>query len=291
MLSNPNNYFGEAVNRIRYMNHPRRIMPQADDLDKVSMDKMLEIYQDRFRDVSDFSFFFTGAIDTEQLRNLAARYLGNLPATNRNETWKDIGVMSPQGKIDTTFNKGEAPRSNVRIIYHGDFSWDDDSRFALQTLIEYARIKLRESLREDLGGVYGVSIFGGASKEPKPLYNINVSFNSDPPRTAELVNAANAVIQNMINGEIAADDIQKVKELQRQARVKNLKENWYWQSGMINNWTEGIPMGQLTQEYLESRLETITPEMIKSAAAKYFSGNVIQAVMHPDNFEKPKNKS
>jgi zinc protease len=158
-------------------------------------------------------------------------------------------------------------------------------------LIEYARIKLRESLREDLGGVYGVSIFGGASKEPKPLYNINVSFNSDPPRTAELVNAANAVIQNMINGEIAADDIQKVKELQRQARVKNLKENWYWQSGMINNWTEGIPMGQLTQEYLESRLETITPEMIKSAAAKYFSGNVIQAVMHPDNFEKPKNKS
>ncbi len=291
LLSNPDNYFGDVVNKIRYQNHPRRGMLHAEDLKKVDMNEMQRIYQDRFSDMSDFSFFFTGAIDPAQLRDLASRYFGNLPVKDRSETWKDIGVKSPEGKIDSTFLRGEAPRSNVRMIYHGDFSWDDESRFALQMLIEHARIKLRESLREDLGGVYGVSISGGASKDPKPLYSINVSFNSDPPRTEELANAAKAVIQEIVNGNITAEDIQKIKELQRQARVKNLKENRYWQSGMIGNWIDGTPLEQLTQEYLDQQLETITPEMIKMAAAKYFSGNTIDVTMHPENYQIPKNKS
>jgi len=179
----------------------------------------------------------------------------------------------------------------VRMIYHGDFSWDDESRFALEMLLEHARIKLRESLREDMGGVYGVSISGGASKDPKPLYNINISFNSDPPRTEELVHASNAVLQEIINGNITAEDIQKIKELQRQSRIKNLKENRYWQSAMINNWMDGTPLEQLTQEYLDKELETISPEMIQTAAANYFSGNRIQVVMHPENYQVPKNKS
>jgi zinc protease len=252
---------------------------------------MQDIYRDRFRDLSDFTFFFTGSVNPAELRDLAAKYLGNLPVTHREETWKDIGLQSPEGRIDSMFNRGEAPRSNVRIVYHGDFTWDDESRFAMQILLEYARIKLRESLREDLGGVYGVSLSGGASRFPQPNYGINISFNADPPRTGELINAGNAVIQEIINGNIAEEDIQKVKELQRQARIKNLKENRYWHSAMINNWMDGIPLEQLTQDFLEKQLETITPALIQSAAAKYFTGNVIQVVMHPENFKQPAGKS
>ena len=33
-------------------------------------------------------------------------------------------------------------------------------------------IKLRETLREDAGGVYGVGISGGINKEPKKSYSI-----------------------------------------------------------------------------------------------------------------------
>lgn len=291
MLSNPDNYFGDVVNKIRYENHPRRGMPHVEDLQKVNMDQMLSIYRDRFSDLSDFTFFFTGAIDPEQIREMAARYLGNLPVTRRTESWKDVGVTSPEGRIDSTFQRGEAPRSNVRIIYHGDFAWDDESRFAFQIMLEYARIKLRESLREDLGGVYGVSLSGSSQKDPRPQFSINVSFNSDPPRTQELIQAANAVIQEIMNGNIAVEDIQKVKELQRQSRVKNLKENRYWHSGMIGNWMDGTPLSQLTQEYLDQMLEKVTPEMIQNASAKYFSGNRIQVVMHPEKFQVPVNKS
>jgi zinc protease len=291
MMSNPNNYFGEVVNKIRYQDHPRRGTPLVEDLQKVKMTQMQSIYRDRFSDMGDFTFFFTGAIDPAQLRDLASRYFGSLPVTERTETWKDIGVTSPEGTIDSMFQRGEAPKSNVRIIYHGDFTWDDESRVALQMMLEHARIKLRESLREDMGGVYGVSLSGGASKEPKSQYSINVSFNCDPPRTDELVKAAYAVIQDIIGGNITAEDIQKVKELQRQTRVKNLQENRYWHSGMINHWIDGTPLEQLTQEHLDQVLETVTPEMIQMAATRYFTGNKIEAVMHPKNFVVSKNRS
>jgi hypothetical protein len=60
---------------------------------------------------------------------------------------------------------------------------------------------------------------------------------------------------------------------------------------MISNWIDGTPLEQLTQEYLDKELETITPEMIQMAATKYFSGNSLELVMHPENYQVPKNKS
>jgi len=53
---------------------------------------------------------------------------------------------------------------------------------------------LREALREDLGGVYGVRLSGGGSKRPVENYGITISFNADPPMTDTLINAAKEAI-------------------------------------------------------------------------------------------------
>ncbi len=282
LLSNPNNYFANVVNKIRYENHPRRSIPTVEDLDKVNMSDIQRVYHDRFSDMGDFTFFFTGALDPVELKALASRYLGNLPAHGRKETWKDVGVRSPEGVIDTMFSKGEAPRTNVRIIYHGNMDWNDTARYDLQSLADYARIKLRESLREDMGGVYGVAVSSSAMRDPITQYSINISFNSDPPRTQELIDAATEVINQIKEGNIAQADIEKVQELQRQARVRELKENRFWQGGLIDNWVENIPLSELTMEYLEGMLKTLTPESMQAAAREFFGENKIQVVMNPE---------
>lgn len=283
MLSNPNNYFGDVVNRIRYEEHPRRKFPTIADLEQVRLDDMQMMYRDRFSDLSDFTFFFTGAVDEAALRTFAATYLGNLPSSNRKETWKDVGVTSPSGRIDTTFYRGEAPRSNVRVIYHGDFTWEDESRFLFGAMLDYLRIKLRESLREDKGGVYGVSLSGGASRYPEPEYSINIAFNSDPPRTEELMLAAYEVIDAAREGQISQDDLKKVSETQRQGRIRDLIENRHWHSAMINAWMDNTPVEHATLEYLDRMLPLITPDRIQAAVVRYFDdSNRISVVMHPE---------
>ena len=87
------------------------------------------------------------------------------------------------------FYRGEAPKSLVQLVYHGDDVYNAENNYIMESLIALARIKLREELREDQGGVYGVSVYGGLSKEPKQEYTIQISFNADPPRTNELIEA------------------------------------------------------------------------------------------------------
>jgi len=287
LLSNPRYYFSDEVSKLKSQNHPRRGLPKVEDLDKINLDDAQEIYADRFSDFSDFTFFFTGAFDPEILEEMSAKYLGNLPSTNREETWRDIGVTFPSHAVDTLFYKGEAPRSNVQILYHGDFEWNDNNVFVFRRTIDYLRIKLRESLREDLGGVYGVSIYGGPSKEPKEAYSITISFNADPPRTEELINAAYEVLENVRIDGVAEEDMVKVRETQRQSRKKALKENRFWHSSMIGSWRNGSDIMDITQEALEEKLSELTPADIEAAVRMYFNdAQRIQAVLMPESFRE-----
>jgi zinc protease len=47
--------------------------------------------------------------------------------------------------------------------------------------------RLRETLREDLGGTYNVSVSAGYGKIPIERYTVSISFGSDPQRTNDLV--------------------------------------------------------------------------------------------------------
>ncbi len=176
-------------------------------------------------DAGDFTFTFGGNFDENQIKMLAREYLGNLPAKGRKEMWKDLMVRKPSGVVTRTLVKGEAPKTYVDITYHGPFEWNDINRYQLGAMVDLLRIKLRESLREDKGGVYGVGVSGGANLEPIPTYTITASFNCDPPRTEELIKAAQDVFDAAKAIGSSEADITKVTETQRQGKVKNMKEN------------------------------------------------------------------
>ncbi len=288
MLSNPNNWYSDRVNRITFQNHPRIGFPTLESYSKINMDDIMHIYGDRFRDVSDMHFFFVGNINMDSLKQLTGKYLGTLPGGGRSETWKDVGVRFPDGKIDSVYYRGEAPKSLVQLIYHGSDHFHPDTSYVLQSLLDLARIKLREELREEEGGVYGVSLGGSQSKFPIEQYSIRVNFNADPPRTNELITSAKNVLEK-IKMEVDTADIAKVIETQRQSRIKDLQQNQFWMSAFVNSWINGTDMYQATQlEVLEARTARLTPEVLTQAARKYFSDkDLISVVMFPEKYKTP----
>ncbi|HUR31719.1 MAG TPA: insulinase family protein, partial [Saprospiraceae bacterium] len=282
LLANPGNWYSDKVTKITTQNHPRRGFPTMESYDEINMDDIMKIYTDRFKDVSDMHFFFVGNFDPDSLQKLTSRYLGALPGGKRNETWKDVGDRMPSGRIDSVYYRGEAPKSLVQLIYHGMDAYDPDSAYLLQSLIDLARIKLRESLREEESGVYGVSISGGQSLYPVEQYSIRVSFNADPTRTSELVENANDVIQKM-KTEIEPSDIAKVTEIQRQSRIRELKQNQFWMGAFINSWLNNTDLKQqVDMKILEKRISMLNKDVLLRAARKYFNeGQLISVVMYP----------
>lgn len=283
LLADPQNYFYDRVTRITTQNHPRRGFPTLDSYDKINLEDIVHIYSDRFKDVSDMHFFFVGNFEPSELQKLTSKYLGALPGGGRKETYKDVGERMPSGVIDSVYTRGEAPVSQVQLIYHGDDEYDPEQAYVLQSLIELARIKLRESLREEESGVYGVSVGGSQSKFPVEQYSIRISFNADPPRTMELVEAAKVVIEKLKH-EIDPADIVKVTETQRQGRIKDLEQNQFWMSAFISSFVNEVPMDQyVTMETLERRIASLNKDVLLKAANKYFNEKeLISVKMFPE---------
>lgn len=66
MEMNPQVAFSDSIQAGIYMKHPRMIRIKADMIDKMDYDKILSMYNDRYKDVSDFTFIFVRNMDIEK---------------------------------------------------------------------------------------------------------------------------------------------------------------------------------------------------------------------------------
>jgi len=286
-MSDPRYYFFDYVNDKKYDNHPRMGIPDEEKFDNIQYERAMDLYKERFADASDFTFFFTGNYDKDIMTELIQKYLGDLPSINREETWKDTGVKAVRGGIVDRIKKGVAPRTNVHMYYHGDYEYNKDNNYLMQSMIAYLRIKLRETMREDMGGVYGVRLSGRGVKKPREQYGITISFNADPPETDGLIAAAKTVIETAIEEGPSEEDMIKVKETQRQKRIKDLEENRYWQRSIAREHEDGKAFDELLLPSLEKRIEGLTAAQIQQAIQQYFSkDNYIEIVMEPETIKE-----
>lgn len=283
IMTNPYNSFGQEKQKIKYNNHPRRQITDMESLGKIQLDRLFSVYKDRFADASDFTFFFVGSFELEEIKPLVQKYLGNLPSTGRMESWKNVGASLQKGQIDTTFVKGKAPKALVEMVFHDDFKYDAANRYALGSLGSLLRIKLREAMREDQGGVYGVSVRAFNSQYPVPTYNVRISFNADPGEVAELIRITKAELEKIKTNGAAEKDITKIVETQKQGRIKNLKENRYWLGQLSYRYQNNIPLTGLSMDVLEDFTKTLNSDLLKAAANKYLSGeNFMQFLLLPE---------
>lgn len=285
MGANPQFYFFSEIFKELTNDHPRKkIMPTAEDLDKVNLDRIMEIYKDRFADASDFTFVFTGNFEPKAIQNQLASYLGNLPSSNRKETWKDVNVTSPKGKIEKTLYKGETQKSFAYLGFSDEFDWDDaQARYNFRSMIAVLNIKLRERLREDEGGVYGVQVQGDVSRWPKEEYSILIFFNAEPSEVDKLVEITKEEIQKLIDNGVEDKDITKVSETQRQERVKGLKENRFWSGYLQSAYRNNLDPTRIQQAKYDKLVDGLNSDAIQTMAKKVLNlDKIAQFVLKPE---------
>ena len=101
---------------------------------------------------------------------------------------------------------------------------------AFTMLMNILAIKCRESMREDQGGVYGVSISGSASKLPKPRYTIQSTWGCNPENITKLSQTVLDEMEKIKKDGPAEIDLNKVKETLIRERETRMKENGFWLS-------------------------------------------------------------
>ena len=223
----PDAVFADTVNTVLSQNHFRRRPLTLELVDELSIERAEAVYADRFADLGDASFVFVGAFEWESLRSLTETYLASLPATGREEQWRDVGVDPPTGLEDHVVHSGIEPRSRTRVYFAGDLEWNRQEALRLTVMAEMLTIRLRERLREQLGGTYSVGASARASLLPDAEYRISIGFGSDPARADELLMEVFEELAWLRNGG-EQEYLDTAKELLRNPREEQLRENGFW---------------------------------------------------------------
>ncbi|HVS59841.1 MAG TPA: insulinase family protein [Gemmatimonadaceae bacterium] len=287
--ASPDAAFSDTL-QVTMAQHSVREQPvSAAQLDRIDPFKSYAFYKDRFSDASGFTFVFVGNFRPDSIKPLVAKWLGSLPSTGKKETWRDTGVRPPTGVVQRVVKKGTEPKARTALVFTGPFEYTRQNRYYLSALAELLNIKLREALRENLGGTYGVSVSPSAARDPQPSYRFSIGFGSAPERLEALTAAALAQIDSVKRFGTTPEYLNKVKEAALRARETALKQNGYWISQISTFDQNGWPLEEIPHG--EKLISSLTAEDLQRAAQKYLrTDNYVRVSLYPENFPATQNK-
>jgi zinc protease len=280
LLADPENYFSDQFARLKSQNNPRAdAIPTEKDIDQINFNRVFEIYHERFADASGFTFFFVGSFNTDSIKPLIETYLASLPSTRSKETWKDMGIRAPEKKIDKAIYKGSDPKSFVAMYFEKPEPWDPMKDHVFESLAQLLNIRYIEVLREQMSGVYGAGISINLAKIPYAHLVTSISIPCSPENTEALTKAALSEIRNIQDKGVGIDYVNKVKEAQRREWEKDLKENNFWISRLMDVYRYDDP-GLITS--YADRINAITSESLQEAARKIDLKKYVRVVLYPE---------
>ena len=224
---------------------------------------MEAVYLDRFADLGDATFVFVGAFDRDQLRALTETYLASLPTAGRAEEWRDVGIDPPPGILDEFVYSGIEPRSNTVWVYGGEADWNSGGALALRVAGEMLSIRLRERVREQLGGTYSISVSARTRDLPDHEYQVAIIFGSDPERVGELTGEIEVEL-DWIRAGGEQSYLDTAKELLRSMREEQLRTNGFWVGQIVGLTQRGRSLEDVNL-YIDA-LDALTVEDIAAVA-------------------------
>ena len=121
---------------------------------------------------------------------LLEQYLGSLPSRGSPDARKgEMHLEFPKSVVRETVTKGQEPRSQTVITFFADTGLDEMETHRLQAATEVLEMRLRDILREQLGGTYSVGV-NYSNTSPEPGYGVtSVQFGSAPENVQSLTTA------------------------------------------------------------------------------------------------------
>lgn len=275
--ANPLSSINDSLQKAMYNNHPRVVMMKPEMVDQIDYDRILEMYNDRFKDASDFTFYFVGNIDLETAKPLIAEYLGALPAINRKETFKDTKMSIRKGVYKNEYAKEQqTPTATIVFLYSGKAPYTLKNDILLSFATQVLDMVYTEEVREKEGGTYGVNCYGDLQKYPKEQLLLQIVFQTDPAKKDKLAGIVVDELKKLAAEGPSDVHLQKVKEYMLKKYADNQKENGYWMNNLNDYFYYGMDM---TEGYTDI-INSITAKDIQKFVSDLLKqGNEIEVTM------------
>jgi zinc protease len=266
---NPRFVFGEKVRLTTSSGHYTAKGLTTADLDGLDLSVIRRGYTDRFANAADFTFFFVGAFTEAAITPLVEQWLASLPSTGpRRTAFRDLGVAFPTAIARETVTLGKEPASQTAMAFFADTGLDETEMHRARAAANLVSMRLREILREQLGGTYGVSVNYGNVLPQKGYGTMTVTFGSAPDRVDGLQKAVLDEVTRLRTEGPSADDLQKVQEMERRDLETNARQNAYWLGSLQTVHTLGWDARSIARR--ADRTNALTVPILHDTIKKYF---------------------
>ena len=275
----PNVALSDTLSNMLYGGNPRFLGSlKADMVDKIDYDNVLKIYKDRFDNPGDFTFIFVGNLDGANVRDLIAKYIGGLKTDKAREKYNEKNVMEVNKGLDErSFNREmETPKATVLEFYIGDYKYTLKHDLEVNIIGQLLDMCYTESIRENIGGSYGVGVSGTMNDLPKGKFFFQICFDTDPAKLDTTLIAVKDGIDKLIAEGPNAEDLAKVKEYMVKKHNEDVKENSYWMNAIYNYVLTGRDD---STAYLETLESIDAKSLVKTAKAVFAEKNKKQLIM------------
>lgn len=280
-----NDSIRETISGIRRVDSPRLWKKDSNYYKAMNYNRMTEIFQERFQNASDFTFYLVGDISKENARRLITRYIASLPSTYNTETAIEH-QYDRQGNITQDVEVGiPDAKYMVSIEYENHLKTKPSEAICMRIIRMYLQHKLMERIRGNEGAAYTVQVQGGANIHPYKQ-EIFIRFATElakgPQMRALVHEQIQQFIQNGISDEETEDYILAIKK-----EEKAIRETSY---NTIGFWTDNLQFYNKTgktmdaPEFFDNVINKIKGKDVKTFAQKFFkSATCIDLVIKSRN--------
>ena len=281
--ANPKTAFADSIQMMASNHSDRTVLVNMAMLDKVDLDKALEVYKARFANPADFTFVFVGNINPAdpKVRDLICQWLGGLKTKKYREDVIDHHVTVAPGVQKNYFSrKMETTTASNRIQYTSyDMPYTMANDLNMEMIGRILSTRYLESIREREGGSYGVGTYGYMMPLPSPRAGLLMQFDTDPKKQERLMEIIHEEVQTIVENGPLASDLQKEKESMLKDYQEDLEKNTYWRQTLYMYYMYGI---NNIRDY-KPAVEAITAETVQQTLKELLSsGNVFEVVMSPE---------
>ena len=265
----PRYVFSEKVREVTTQGHYSAKGLTAADVERLDLPAMRRAYTERFASAADFTFFIVGAFAEAEVVPMVEQWLASLPSTGPRKTaFRDMGMAFPTGTPTAEVRKGKEPASQTVMSFFADTGLVEVEMHRARAAATLVGIRLRDILREQLGGTYGVNVSYGNSAPQKGYGTMNVSFGSAPDRVEGLQKAVIDELTRLRAEGPSAEDVQKVQELERRDLETSVRQNQYWLGSLQTVHMLGWDAASISRR--GERTNTLTVPVLHETIKQYF---------------------
>ena len=279
-IENPMTHFSDTLRSVMYEPHPRNRKATLALADSVDYDRTCALFQERFANAADFTFIFVGHMDVDSIRPLICQYIASLPGNEKTREKANLKALPNLRRGRHTANVHVPMEEPVTTVIYNILAkerYTAKSNIACAILSEVMNSLCTETLREQEGGTYNVSVTSRISRQPADELTLMFNFNTNPQQAKSLLHKAISLLQQVAHEGPSPELFNKAKEYLQKQHTAYRGTDAFWMAAL----TDRVRYHSDDMLTNGETLQRITPKDVQRLARKLVrSKHTVEVMMN-----------